>query len=240
MADRSGSDRQAAGDRREAELKASWDANAAAWTTVVREKRIPSRRAGTDRAIVETCAGLAPRTVLDVGCGEGWLARELALRGSTVTGVDGSAELIARAREAGGGPRYERLDYDTLASSPTAVAGPFDLIVGNASLLAERIEPLLASLKARLAPDGALVVQTLHPWQAAQAEPPYEDGWRTEHFDKVEGGGFRVPMPWYFRTVESWTATFAASGLAVERIREPRDPETARLLSIIFVCRAGR
>ena len=61
-------------------LLASWDANAAAWTTAVREQRIPSRRAGTDAAIVQACLRTIAATVLDVGCGEGWLARALTRR----------------------------------------------------------------------------------------------------------------------------------------------------------------
>ncbi len=38
------------------------------------------------------------RNVLDLGCGEGGYARELAKRGAAVTGVDGSARLIEVAR----------------------------------------------------------------------------------------------------------------------------------------------
>jgi SAM-dependent methyltransferase len=42
---------------------------------------------------------VAGKTVLDLGCGEGGYARELARRGAAVTGVDGSARLIQVARE---------------------------------------------------------------------------------------------------------------------------------------------
>src|SRR5918912_194906 len=39
------------------------------------------------------------RRVLDLGCGEGGYSRELARRGASVVGVDGSARLIEVARE---------------------------------------------------------------------------------------------------------------------------------------------
>ena len=49
----------------------SWERNAAAWTEAVRERRIASRRAGTDAAIVGAVLDASPASVIDVGCGEG-------------------------------------------------------------------------------------------------------------------------------------------------------------------------
>jgi len=72
------------GDRAlsEAKIVESWRNNAHAWTSAVREQRIDSRALVTDRAIVEAVLARAPRSVLDIGCGEGWLARRLAGRAS--------------------------------------------------------------------------------------------------------------------------------------------------------------
>ena len=39
-------------------------------------------------------------SILDVGCGEGWLARTLSSEGYNVTGVDASASLIDEAAKA--------------------------------------------------------------------------------------------------------------------------------------------
>ena len=81
--------------------QSSWIANASAWTDAVREGRIASRKNGTDAAIVEACRAHPGMTVLDVGCGEGWLSRALASSGATVVGVDASEPLIIAARAAG-------------------------------------------------------------------------------------------------------------------------------------------
>ena len=85
------------------QLVESWTDNADAWTQAVRDQLIPSRKAGTDAAIVNACLTLESGPVLDVGCGEGWLVRELGVRGRSATGIDVSAPLIARAQELGGG-----------------------------------------------------------------------------------------------------------------------------------------
>ena len=146
-------------------IASSWTANADAWTTVVRDGLIPSRRAGTDMAIVSAVLPLAPGPILDVGCGEGWLVRELAVRGITATGLDVSAPLIERARELGGGT-FDVATYDQLEREPTLAPGPWRGIVCNFALLAEPVHPLLGALRQRLAPGGAVLVQTVHSWSA--------------------------------------------------------------------------
>ncbi len=52
----------------------SWGKNAGPWTRAVREQQIDRRRQVTDQANVEAVLSRSPKTVLDIGCGEGWLA----------------------------------------------------------------------------------------------------------------------------------------------------------------------
>jgi SAM-dependent methyltransferase len=199
------------------QLRRSWIANASAWRDAIREKRIASRRA-TDVAIVEAVLDRKPRTVLDLGCGEGWLARALASHGIDVTGVDASAPLIEAARALGGG-RFLVAGYDELPREP------FDLIAANFSLLDDR--------ELALPPAETLIVQTVHP---AFAGGPYADGWRVETFDSF-AGHWPESMPWYFRTLESWSGLFARAGYVISEIREPLHPERGVPASILFVTR---
>jgi 2-polyprenyl-3-methyl-5-hydroxy-6-metoxy-1,4-benzoquinol methylase len=220
----------------EQRLTDSWDANAGAWTAAVRGGAIESRRVATDRAIVDAVLATHPHRVLDVGCGEGWLARALATHGCDVLGVDGSAELIDAAQSAGGAT-YRVLSYAAIISDPDALGESFDAIVCSFSLLGEDLVPLLRALRRKLAPDGSLVIQTVHPWTAC-GDQPYRDGWRTETFDAF-GGSFRESMPWYFRTLESWIATLRAADLRVTDCVEPAHPATGRPLALVLRCQAA-
>lgn len=218
------------------QIHASWEQNAAAWTTAVREGLIASRRAGTDAAIVDACRPHATGSVLDVGCGEGWLARALGAAGGSVTGIDASAPLIDTARAAGGA-RYEVAGYADLVANPHRLSGPWGLIVANFALLDEEQVPLLRALGERLAPTGRLLVQTVHPWVAA-GDGAYQDGWRTETF-----AAFPVPfpaqMPWYFRTLARWLRDIDQAGLRLCRLEEPAHPETGRPLSLLLALKRG-
>lgn len=217
---------------REAALIWSWMANAGAWTRAVRQGRIPSRRLATDAAIVEAVAERNPGRVLDLGCGEGWLMRALAGRGIEAIGLDVSLELVMAAEETGGG-RYRCCSFEELVDDPTRGGGPYDAIACNFSLLGADLVPLLRALRRNLAPGGALVIQTVHPWTAAGDEG-YADGWRTETFDAF-GDDFAEPMPWYFRTLASWMDALRAGGFRVSTLREPIHPETAQPASLLMV-----
>lgn len=52
------------------------------------------------RSLLELAGQVGGARVLDVACGHGRMARQLASRGARVTGVDISAALLARAEDA--------------------------------------------------------------------------------------------------------------------------------------------
>lgn len=219
------------GDRTGA-LVRSWSTNAEAWTRVVREGGIESRRLVTDAAIVDAVVRLQPGRGLDVGCGEGWLARALAERGVRVTGVDVSPELIRDARREGGGDFYAA-SYAEITVDPAQFGTGFGAVICNFSLLDDDPVPLLTALRTTLAPSGSLVIQTVHPW-AAMGDEGYVDGWRTETFSGF-GGEFAAPMPWFFRTIASWMDVIAGAGYRLARLMEPIHPSTGRPASLLII-----
>jgi SAM-dependent methyltransferase len=214
------------------QIERSWRANAPAWTEAVREGRIASRRLATDAAILEAVMAHRPRRVLDLGCGEGWLARALAARGVEAVGVDASEPLVAAAREAGGG-EFHVCSYGEL-DGPGRFGGAFDVVAANFALLGDPLDDALGGARGLLAPAGVLVIQTVHPWSARDGD--YRDGWRTERFAAF-GDGFSEPMPWFFRTLQSWSDALASAGLSIDALREPAHPESGEPLSLILTAR---
>ncbi|MEI7038056.1 class I SAM-dependent methyltransferase [Fulvimonas yonginensis] len=208
----------------------AWQCNAAPWTRAVRGAAIASRRLVTDAAILAAVARRRPRTAIDLGCGEGWLAHALARDGIAVLGIDAVPALVAAA-EAGGPGRFRVLDYDAIAAGMLDERA--DVAVCNFSLLGgASVDALLRAMPRLLEPGGALVVQTLHP-AAACGEQPYRDGWREGSWAGC-GEGFAEAAPWYFRTFAGWLASFRAAGLQLIDLVEPLHPETARPASVIF------
>ena len=214
------------------EIEASWRVNAQAWADLVRSDAIESRKLATNAAIVQAVLEQGPERVLDVGCGEGWLARTLASTGIEVVGFDSSPDLIQTARHAGGA-HFLELGYQQFIAEPAQVGADFDVVVCNFSILGKNLTELLAACAHVLNARGKLIVQTVHPF-AGSAADSYEDGWRTEHFTGF-GDAFSAPMPWYFRTVGSWVNGMAAAGLRIAALHEPTHPQTARPLSLLLI-----
>ncbi len=210
-------------------LQQSWEANAGLWTTAVRNGTIESRRLATDSAVLAAIQRLAPRRVLDLGCGEGWLVRKLADKSIETLGIDGSKPLIAEAQRLGGGS-FLLLDFAAFAAAPERVGGPFDCVVANFALLEEALRPTLEACAHLLAPGGRLIIQSLHPWTQPA---PYRDGWRQEDFTAMSTDGWRA-MPWYFRTLGSWVALLQESGFLLTRLEEPRHPISGQPLSLLL------
>lgn len=214
----------------ESKLLQSWHHNADAWIEAIRSGAIESRQQVTNQAVLLAIMGRMPERVLDLGCGEGWLLRALADRGIDAVGVDGDAKLVEAARLSGAA-KVHVASYESLVGATVDTGRNYDVICANFSLLHQDIIPLLAAMNALLAPGGALIIQTLHPWAVAAGD--YQDGWREESFAGFEGQW--QPMPWYFRTLSSWFNALDMAGFRLVGLQEPQHPQSPVQQSLLMV-----
>lgn len=215
----------------DAKIIESWGKNASSWTVAVREGQIESRRLITDQAVVDAILSRTPRSILDIGCGEGWLARELASRNIDVVGVDVVPALIDEAQSAGGGD-FRAMSYEDIAAGKLNIS--VDVIVSNFALLGkESAEGVFRAGLSVLNSHGSFLVQTLHPVVAC-GDLPYTDGWREGSWTGFNAD-FTDPAPWYFGTVESWIKLFVDNGFQLREVCEPIHPNTLKPASVIFV-----
>jgi 2-polyprenyl-3-methyl-5-hydroxy-6-metoxy-1,4-benzoquinol methylase len=212
----------------------SWQANAAGWIDIVQSGGIESRKLITDKAIIEAVVAVKPTSVLDIGCGEGWLAKQLHDQGIRVSGVDIVPAFIEKAKEKVPGEFFVA-SYEDIASKSVSFSSIFDAIVINfASLGKESTENLLSSLPQYLNGNGKLFIQTLHPYTRKEIED-YTSGWKPGNWEGLPGQ-FTMPYQWYFRTMEDWTQLLADSGFYEVHITETKHPVSGKLSSVIFTC----
>lgn len=208
-----------------------WKKNARPWITAIAQQQIDSRVMATNQAIVDVMATLPGKHVLDVGCGEGWLAQALANAGYQVLGIDASEPLIAQANQRQCAT-FTVMAYEDI--SRQHIINTFDSAVCNFSLIGkDSVEQLFSTLPTLLNDNAHFVVQTLHPHYTC-TDHTYQDGWRQGSWQGFHND-FTDPAPWYFRTVPSWLRLFTDNGFAIKQVQEPRHPVTGKIASLIIV-----
>ena len=105
-------------------------------------------------------------SILDVGCGNGYFARELARRGARVTGIDISPRMIEHAKQQESvrplGIEYHILDA---AALPAAfVLQSFDMATSCLALQdMPNVEKVFQGVRSLLRPGGRFVASIAHP-----------------------------------------------------------------------------
>jgi SAM-dependent methyltransferase len=160
---------------------------------------------GADTAFYLDLAAGVPLRVLDVGCGTGLLACELAARGHDVTGADPAAAMldVARRRPGGAGARWIEADAAGLPDGAR-----FDLVVMTGHVFQiflddREVRAALRAVRRCLAPGGRFAFETRNPEAREWA------GWNPgDTLLHVDSGGFAADVWYDIRSVDGELVTY--------------------------------
>jgi len=174
----------------------------------------------------------APRPhgrTLEVGCGEGRVARDLTARGHRVAAIDTSHGLLRYARDEDGASRYALADSAVLPFPD----GRFSLAVAyNALQVVADLGATVAEIARVLEHGGTLCACIAHPvtdlgrFQTDDDRTRftlrhgYFDNVRVE--DTVESDGLTMTFRGWTYSLEDYSVALEDAGFLVEAIREPR------------------
>jgi SAM-dependent methyltransferase len=203
-----------------------WDEQADDWVALTGDD--PFYDLLNEPALLELLPPPGRRT-LDVGCGEGRLARRLAERGHRVIGLDGS-ETLARGAAGHAAVTPVAVADITALPVPDAVA---DLAVCFMVLMdVEALERSVAELARVVTAGGHVAVGILHPIITSGLFVPGDPN------HTFFMGEYRAPMRHVLgitrdngqvftfrvehRPIEDYSRAFEAAGLTITALREPR------------------
>ena len=183
--------------------------------------------------IVPLCLELLDgrRTVVDIGCGEGQLARMLAGRGADVVGLDPTDAQLRLARTRAGGPSYARAAAEGLPLRDATCDAALACLVFEH--ISDHVPPIHEVARV-LAPGGRFVWFLNHPLLQCPGS-----GWIIDHIldeeywrvgpylvtdvvmEELAPG---VELPFVHRPLSHYVNALAAAGLTITQMLEPAPP----------------
>jgi SAM-dependent methyltransferase len=166
---------------------------------------------------------------IELGCGEGRVARDLVQRGHRVVGVEPARTLAFHARDADATSAYVVADGAAVPSGSDA----FDLVVAYNSLqVVADMRGTVREAARLLRPGGHFCLTVSHPAMdlgkfvetdagtVFAVRPSYFESRRVE--DTVVVDGLEVTCRGWTYTLEDYVRALGDAGLVVEALREPR------------------
>jgi SAM-dependent methyltransferase len=200
-------------------LGQAWEDNADAWLKW-------ARSADLDHAFwrlnMPALLELLPQptgVTLDVGCGEGRLARELRRLGYQVVGLENSPSLAAAAQDAD--PEFEVIVADA-ANMPIS-SGSIDLAIVSLALMnMDDMKGAVSEIARVLKDGGILCFSILHPlnsWGDAGDVSYFET---VAYDERIEANGEAMTFHDTHRPLSDYFTALETAGFLVERLHEPR------------------
>ena len=168
------------------------------------------------------------RRTLEIGCGEGRVARDLARRGHVMTGIDSSPTLLRYAREADPAGTYVLADAAALPFEDRA----FKLVVSYNSLMdIENMAGAVREAARVLVPNCRSCICVTHPmmdggsFESDEPDAPflmrgsYLDGGRSD--GTFERNGMTMTFHSRRHPLVDYAQALENAGFVIEKMREP-------------------
>lgn len=182
------------------------------------------RRELLNPTIFRLLGDVRERTILDAGCGHGYLSRLLTGRGALVVGVEPAAVPFNYATRTEAKERHGITYLQRDLSVLRDIGGPFDAVVANMVLLdIPDWWAALANCVASLEPGGVLVYSLHHPvWIPGQFGTSTERGVVEvrDYLNEHEQPGGHAPN--FHRPLSSYINETIRLGCAILELVEPR------------------
>ena len=172
--------------------------------------------------------GAGAGAALDLGCGEGRVARELLALGYRVTAVDPVRELLDAARQVRSAHHYAVAEASRLPFND----GSVDLVVAyNVLMDVEDLAASVGEMRRVVRPTGRIVFSVVHPFtdrgRFAGSAPDAPFVLAGSYFEKKrfsgieERDGLQMHFSGWSQSLEAYTRTLTDAGLVIAAIREP-------------------
>lgn len=168
-------------------------------------------------------------SVLDFGCGEGYLTREIAGLNRVISGCDISEYLLNVARNKSSHINYWKENFEKVNQHHRK---KFDLVISNLVIMyIKNLSNYLANLSDYLAKKKTAIITLSHPcfyqnqnknWFNSTKITPFTIGdyFTESSYEKDISGQFRVLH--YHRTLETYLKYFRQYNMQIIEIREPK------------------
>ena len=203
------------------------------WSQVAEEWVAWARKPNHDafwayRASLAAFIGRGNGKALDVGCGEGRIARELTACGFQVTAVDPVSRLVRAAIEVQSARNYAVASATELPFDNAQ----FDLVVAyNVLMDVEDAPTALKEFRRVIRPTGQLIISIVHPFvdhgrfTSKELNSPFIlEGtyFGRQRFEGVEErDGLRMHFAGWSQPLEAYGMALEEAGLAITSLREP-------------------